>query len=101
MTTDEIRKTIIDWSIRFPYDRLWRRKYNIPYNSQVHKEISFIDQMIDLEEDKFFDDLYASADYIPNTGDWIKIAETTLDNLEDSIKSFRDEFKDLDTEEDE
>ena len=96
---NDIRAEIINWSINFPIDRIWRKKYNIPFNSSIHREVSFIDQLIDIEEDKFFEELYSSIDYIPNIGDWLKIPDISKENLEDSIKNFREEFKDLDKEE--
>ena len=92
---DDIRDYIINWNVRFPYDRQWRKKYNIPFKSAVHKEISFLDQLLDLEEDRIFEELAAKEEYIPDSGDWLKVPEITKDNMQESIQSFREEFKDL------
>lgn len=91
---EDIRDYIIDWNIRFPIDRQWRKKYNLAFNSPTHRESNFIDQLIDIEEDKFFDELYTQQDYEPGAHDWIKVKDVS-DNLESSIENFRDEFKDL------
>ena len=96
---DDVRKEIITWNVRFPYDRLWRKKYNIPFNSTEHREICFLDQRFDIEEDKFFEELISSEQYTPNVGDWLKTPEVSQENLEDSIKSFREEFKHLEQDE--
>ena len=92
---DQLRETIIDWNIKFPYDHLWRKKYNVSFNSEAHKGISFLDQLFDIEEERFFDELINAPEYVPNIGDWIKVPEATEENFADSIKGMREEFKDL------
>lgn len=92
---DEIRDKIIEHNLKFPYDRIWRKKYSIPFNSLRHKEISFLSQLYDLEEDKFFEELNSEDKYIPNTGDWLKTQQSDSGSIEDSVASFRDEFKDV------
>jgi hypothetical protein len=96
MIQDDFRNHIIQWSTRFPIDRWFRRKYNIPFNSPAHRESNFIDQLLEWEEEQLFEEFRNSVDYIPNTGDWIKQREITLENLSDSVADFRNEFKDVD-----
>ena len=98
---DEVRDFLINWNVKFPYDRSWRKKYNIPFNSVQHKEISFLDQALDIEEDKLFEELITREEYVPNVGDWLRVPEISAENLEESIESFREEFKDLKDDEDE
>ena len=43
---------IFEWSSRFRYDRLWRKKYNIPFGSKQHLEANQIDIYLDILEDK-------------------------------------------------
>lgn len=90
---ENIRDQIIDWNIKFPYDRAWRKKYNIPFNSSDHMGISFLDQIFDLEEDKLFEELSSEDQYIPNTGDWLTTG--TGGSVENEIALFREEFKDI------
>lgn len=51
LTTD-IRNFIINWNNKFPIDYWWRKKYNIPFGSIDHKNMSMIDMKIDHEESK-------------------------------------------------
>lgn len=39
------------WNIKFPYDKLWRDKYNIPFRSKAHLEMSQINIYLDIRED--------------------------------------------------
>ena len=92
---EQITDDIVSWNIRFPYDRTWRAKYKVPFGSKDHKGISFLDQIFDIEEDLFFEELINRPDYIPNTGDWIKLPKATEQSFQNSIESFREEFKDI------
>jgi len=96
-TREDVKNQIINWAVNFPVDRIWRKKYNIPFGSTAHREVSFIDQLIDIEEDKFFEELYSREEYVPNVGDWLKTDKDIENCLEDSIQNLRDEFKDIDT----
>ena len=42
------------WNVTFPLDRLWRKKYNIPWGSEKHHEITFESQVLDFIEDELF-----------------------------------------------
>jgi len=90
---EEVRDYVIEWDSRFPIDRWWRKKYNIAFNSPRHRESSFLDQLIEFEEDKLFKELEEGETYVPNTGDFLRFNKgAPIDN---QIKSLRDEFKDL------
>lgn len=93
MNLNNIREEIIKWNIDFPFDRAWRKKYNLSYNGLEHREISFLDQLFDVEEDKLFEELATKEEYVPNIGNWLKPQEQKLE--EDSITALREEFKDL------
>ena len=47
---DEIRNFIFDWH-EFPLDYWWRKKYNIPFGSQQHRSMSFIDMYVEYQEE--------------------------------------------------
>jgi len=35
----------------FPIDYWWRKKYNVPFGSVTHREMNFIDMLIDYQEE--------------------------------------------------
>lgn len=43
------------WNATFPFDFLFRRKYEIPFGSSRHREMSFFDMKFDMEESEFMD----------------------------------------------
>ena len=47
---DDIKNFILDWN-SFPLDLWWRRKYKIPFGSQAHREMNFIDMSIEYQEE--------------------------------------------------
>ena len=47
---EEIDKFIFRWH-DFPFDYWWRKKYKIPFGSQAHREMNFIDMYIEYREE--------------------------------------------------
>ena len=47
---EEIDKFIFKWH-DFPFDDWWRKKYKIPFGSQAHREMNFIDMYIEYREE--------------------------------------------------
>lgn len=94
MTNDDVRNYIIEWNSRFPVDRWWRKTFNIAFNSVSHRESSFLDQLIEYEEHKLFNEFENQEEYKPGTGDWLKSIQPKT--VEESIEQLKDEFKDLD-----
>lgn len=94
MNKDSVRDYVIQWNSRFPVDRWWRKKYNKSFNSLDHRKSSFLDQLIEYEEDILFRELQEESEYIPGSGDWLR--ERVPQTIEEDIKSLRDEFKDVD-----
>lgn len=58
LSQDSVKDSIIVWNNLFPYDRLYRKKYKIPYNSLEHRNICQIDVFFDIIEDRIFDKYY-------------------------------------------
>lgn len=54
---EQFKSFIVAWNIRFKYDRLWRKKYNIPFGSEQHLKANQIDIYIDMYEDKVIQDI--------------------------------------------
>lgn len=46
----EIDKFIFQWH-DFSFDYWWRKKYKIPFGSQAHREMNFIDMYIEYREE--------------------------------------------------
>lgn len=97
---------IISWNNKFPKDREFRKKYQIPFGSKQHREINQIDVFFDVLEDKIYKkhiELYQvekkSLEDYSKTGIWLKEAELgtkEFDNLFDKIeiKEFNQELID-------
>lgn len=67
-----IKKKIVEWNSKHPYDHWWRTKYNIPFNSEQHRSMSLVDIIFQYNEHK----LYSA------------IESTTQDDVNDVIKRF-------------
>jgi len=87
--TDELKRKIIDFNNRFPVDRWWRKKYNIPYNSAAHRETLFIDQLWDFLEDQIFEEALRCEKYVPNIGEFMRRKE--YESEEEKINDFAKE----------
>lgn len=57
----DIDKFIEEWNIKYPYDRWWRRKYNVPFGSEQHRNMRIIDMAVQYYEDIFFEKLNKKA----------------------------------------
>lgn len=51
----EVRHLVFEWS-KFPIDYWWRKKYNVPFGSKQHREMSFFDMLFEFEENKMLFD---------------------------------------------
>lgn len=51
-----------DWLAQNPVDYFWRKKYNVPFGSRAHREMTLVDMVIDLEEEKFVRSLRENAE---------------------------------------
>lgn len=47
---NSVDRFIFHWH-DFPFDYWWRKKYNVPFGSAAHREMSFIDMYIEYRED--------------------------------------------------
>ena len=85
-----LRNEIIEWNSKFPVDRWWRLRYNIPYMSKQHREASFINMLFEFEEEMMFNELDSESTYEPNTGNWLNTSSQTEDQKNTSLA---DEFR--------
>ena len=58
----EIEGFIIEWNSLFPFDRYYREKYKVPFNSKEHRETCQIDIFFDIYEDKFIADYFVNLE---------------------------------------
>lgn len=86
MKRSELVQSVINWNNRFPLDRWWRMKHGVAFMSPVHRESSFIHQLLEFEEDKLFmppEDIQDK--YIPGVGDFLK-SKPTLESFADEAQ---------------
>lgn len=89
---DDVKDYIFSWNLRFPYDRLWRKKYNFAFNSSDHRESNFLDQLFDIKEDELFEEMVNREKYEPNTGNWLRKQEVEDKPFEQEIEEFNKQF---------
>lgn len=87
MKHSELVQNVINWDSRFPLDRWWRMKHNIPFMSPEHRESSFLFQLFEFEEDKLFLKAVDKEEdnYIPGIGEFLK-SETSLESFTDEAQ---------------
>lgn len=56
----DLRTFIINWNKKWPIDFWWRKKYNVPFGSEKHRQADFIQMYLDYEEDKMMRKIYES-----------------------------------------
>lgn len=47
----DLKNFILRWNRLYPIDYVWRKKYNIPFGSKAHREMDFIDMLLDFKEE--------------------------------------------------
>jgi hypothetical protein len=58
---DAIKRFLISWNTRFRFDRVYRKKYNIRFNSKEHREINQIDIFLELQEERLFKNMFVES----------------------------------------
>lgn len=74
-----ITDLVLHWNNKFKYDYLFRRKFNIPFNSSEHRALSPIDvkfavleEKMILEERKKYQRIEAERKKYEETGQWLR-----------------------------
>ena len=96
LSIKDLKSFLIHWNNRFKYDRKYRKKYNIGFNSPEHRKLNQIDIFLDLYEDhlseKFVKDYQqkiADIEDYEKTGNFLKEKiedDSTLDKYLKNIK---------------
>jgi len=91
-----IKKFLFNWNVNHPYDRLFRKKYNLPFNSERHRESNQIDIMFEFYEDRMFEQIISKrAEKEKELEEYKKTGNFLTERLEsDELISQR--FDDLD-----
>ena len=97
MKKNNIRQSVVAWNNRFPLDRWWRKKYDVPYLSEKHRESSFFWQYWEYYEDVVFKEHYDKKDedgdsqipdkYIPLKDNWWKGKGSSKEEIDDWFNS--------------
>lgn len=90
------KEFLIMFNNSFPRDRVWRKKYNISFGSNEHKQTNQIDIYLDSLEDVIYERYIESykkqkddSEVYKTTGKWLKevdgLGEKEFDKLFDSL----------------
>jgi len=97
MNQNRLKQFVIDWNNRFPFDRIYREKYNIAFNSPQHRSLSQIYIYLDILEDKMFnkhkDDYIKYENFkeeIKKDGKYLRDRENVVD---EKIEDLFDDIK--------
>lgn len=104
MEANDIRNFIIKWNRKFPVDRWWRDKHNVPFLSEQHRECSFLAQLMEFQEHLYFKEKSVvkepESTYIPGAHDIFKPrlvvdkeGNPTIDKR--SVEEFRKEMEEM------
>ena len=80
----DINNFVFSWDL-FPLDYWWRKKYNIPFGSKKHREMSFIDMAIEWKEEKIIENVMSPKqkdDYIGTVKVTAKEIDEDYENLD-------------------
>jgi len=94
----KLKSDIIHWNNRFPLDRRWRKKYNIPYLSEEHRKSTFFSQLFEYLEDIIFERHFRALEnveeleveneeYVPMSGNWWKGKQASKKEADDWLKT--------------
>jgi hypothetical protein len=57
----QLRSDVINWNVRFPLDRDYRKKNNIAFGSEEHRKISQADIYFQFLEDQVYEEILTEA----------------------------------------
>ena len=63
---------VANWNVKFPLDNWYRKKYNIRFDSQEHRQTSIRSIAFEYQESLFFAKYEKVDEYKPNEGKFIK-----------------------------
>lgn len=99
---DDLKEFVIRWNKDYPLDFWWRHHFKIPFGSSRHREVDFVDQRIDYEEQKILTQAreeQISGKIIYDDQDVVDFLAEDSDKkiVKMSQKEIEEEFDNLDT----
>jgi len=77
-----LESLVVRWNGDWPWDYMWRKKYNVAFNSEKHREMNPLDMRLDLLEETMIKEQIEREDKIKEdlksyekTGEWWKTSE--------------------------
>lgn len=58
---DEMRSLVVWWNSSFPLDMAFRKKYNMPFNSEAHRSTNQVDVLFEFLEDSMVSEAIAKS----------------------------------------
>lgn len=99
----DIKRFVRSWNLRYPIDKWWRLKYNVPFNSPQHNATSLLDMRIEYEEfllyariRNYVDIEEGSDAYKPGRGDWLDTSNKPVKATKEEIDNISLDDIDLD-----
>lgn len=99
-SASQSREFILEWNLRFRWDRKWRKKYKIPFGSKEHLAMNQIDIYLDILEDiefekleKRFIDLELNKEDFKKTGKFLKEQKLTAKQEDEVVDLLRSSIK--------
>ena len=83
----------LKWNSQNPIDYAWRKTFNIPFGSESHLQVDFLDQQVWYEEDKLIKEIEENPDVqfdsegrvIIPVGDGFGMTQAEIDNEFDDM----------------
>lgn len=87
-----MRGFVLWWNLTYPVDLWWRRKYKVPFNSDIHRSMSMMDIYFEFVEDHL--DIKKDS-YTPGVGDFLKERKLSESEIEQQFNDIDlDKFPD-------
>lgn len=88
-----IKDSILKWNSEWRYDSWWRKKYNIPFNSESHRSASQIDILFEYMENSMTNEIISKHAELEekkkkfNNGVWINESIVDVDKEKELFES--------------
>ena len=91
----EVEDFVFDWN-SFPIDYWWRKKYNVPFGSKKHREMSFIDMVIEWKEEHIMRSIFEKKDKDEDEEENKMLLGTGKEVVKPTAKEIDEDYENLD-----
>lgn len=95
---EDVKRFIYNWH-EFPIDYWWRKRYNIPFGSQQHRSMNYIDMYIEYQEDLLLKERLQSIEDKQNEEINEQLGIKDDDGINLSQQEIDDDYENLDLSE--